>query len=514
MKKSTLFLSLAILAAAALAFAAFRTSLPHRETASSPAWPIPASSLTASSELQPAELKLLFPGEPPRDLAEVTRAVEAKLAADGLPFKLSFTFVDFGQYGNKEWLLDATGETYDIGLTSFSDLAGLVAKKALAPLDEALSRFGREILRNSPTYAMQGVTVGGKIYGIPRVMPIAEFQSFVQIRSDLRVKYGIPEIRKAADMDAYLQAISEHEPGIVPYFYDSGRFLLREYGDVAFLAGNYLNSPVYIDPSDPLLRVRITYDSDFFRNIMGKLHEWQKKGYTPTFVAATEEMPDPEKAFYEGKIAATWSVVMKQTERIDAFKAASPEGELENVYLHPEKPKYLFTGADNILSVFSTSRHVNEAVAFLNWVRSSQENYDLFTYGIRDVNYKLEGDALSYDGIPADKRYVPISWAWDDIRFARFSRYISPEYAAELRNWDLEAVSSPTLGFVPDLSPIKSEMAQLNVVISEYLSKLYDYRTDWDGTMRQFREKLKDAGIDHVAAELQEQFDAFHSANR
>ncbi|MFC0212658.1 ABC transporter substrate-binding protein [Paenibacillus chartarius] len=501
--KKALLGTLALVLTTALVMTTIRIASTDRTTAEG------ADGSRAPPALQPVTLRVLFPGDKPAAQDEVTRAVESRLARDGLPIKLDFTFVPFEQYWNKEWLLDATGASYDIGLTSFSNLPGLVSKKVLAPLDDALKEYGKDILRSTPDYAMQSVTVKGKTYGIPRVMPIAEFQSFVQIRGDLRKKYGLPEIETLQQMDAYLEAVYRNEPGMIPYFYDSGRFLLREFGDVAFLAGNYLNSPVYIDPADPELKVRNTYESDLFRNIMQKLHEWQRQGYTPRSVSATPDIPDPEKAFYEGKIAATWSVVLKQTERIDAFKAVTPNGELENVYLRPDKPKYLFTGSDNMLSVFSTSRHVNEAVALINWIRSSQENYDLFTYGIENVHYQLRGDAISYEGIPRERRYLPISWAWNDIRFARFSEHISPEYAAELRSWDREATLSPTLGFVPDLAPVKSEMAQLNAVISEYLPLLYDERTDWSSTMSAFQAKLHDAGIEHVAAEMQRQFDAF-----
>ncbi|UJF35694.1 ABC transporter substrate-binding protein [Paenibacillus hexagrammi] len=465
--------------------------------------------------LQPATLKLLFPLSEPADQEEVIQSVEAKLSKDGLPLKLDFTFIPYDQYWNKVWLSAASGESYDIVLTAYSNLSDFVSKKVLAPLDTALQDYGQEILSNTPDYALQGVTVGGHMYGIPRVMPISEFQSFVQIRGDLRKKYGLPEIKTVANMDLYLDTIHKNEPAMTPYFYDTGRFLLREYGDVAFFAGGYLNAPVYIDPADPQLKVRNTYESDFFRDIMQKMHEWQQKGYVPYGPSDTSRYPNPELAFNTGKVAATWSVVLKQTERIDAFKAMNPDGELENVYLHPEKPKYLFTGADNILSVLSTSQHVNESIAFLNWLRTSQDNYDLFTYGLKDVNYHVTTDgAIDYDGIPTEKRYTPISWTWNDIRFERFSKYISPAYSKQLRNWDKEAVLSPTLGFVPDLSPIKSEIAQLNVIINEYLPILYDANVDWAPTMDSFRSKLKDAGINHVITEIQKQFDRYQASRK
>ncbi|MNF03387.1 hypothetical protein D3C80_2026930 [compost metagenome] len=69
---------------------------------------------------------------------------------------------------------------------------------------------------------------------------------------------------------------------------------------------------------------------------------------------------------------------------------------------------------------------------------------------------------------------MSFQWAWNDIRYARFSKHLSEEYKNELRHWDKDAVASPTLGFVIDLSPIKSEVAKVNVLIPEYLPLLYE----------------------------------------
>ena len=85
---------------------------------------------------------------------------------------------------------------------------------------------------------------------------------------------------------------------------------------------------------------------------------------------------------------------MKQTERIDAFKAMLPEGELENVYLHPEKPKYLYAGADNILSVFSTSQHVNESVAFLKL--AEKQPRELRSLHVWDQGCELQAEGRGY----------------------------------------------------------------------------------------------------------------------
>lgn len=64
------------------------------------------------------------------------------------------------------------------------------------------------------------------------------------------------------------------------------------------------------------------------------------------------------------------------------------------------------------------------------------------------------------------------------------------------------------------MTPIKSEIAQLNVIIAEYLPQLYDAKVDWDAVMDKFRAKLRDAGINHVIAEIQKQFDSYRSNHR
>lgn len=466
---------------------------------------------TGGDKTMSATLKFALPCDEPKGQAEVTKALEDKLAKDGLKFKLDFTFIPADQYWNKISMFVASGESYDLAWSHISNISSFVAKKGLAPLNDSLKNYGQDILKDTPDYSFKEVTFDGQIYAIPRVMPMAESGSFVQIRGDLRKKYGIPEIKTLSDFENYLAAVKKNDPQMTPYFYDPGRFLVREYGDVAFLGGEFLDAPVYIDPADPQLKVKSTYESDIFKNIMLKMRDWSEKGY---YEPDYSKIPDAEAALNTGKIAATQSFVLKQTERIDNFKAAMPSGELENVYLNPEKPKYVFSSVDNLMSVLSTSKHVNEAVAFLNWTRKNQDNYDLFSYGIKDTNYKLSNDAVSYEGVAADKSYMPDSWMWNDIKYARFSKFVSNDYATTLKNWDKDAKASPTLGFVLDTAPIKTEMAQLNAVIGEYKPMLYKSNINYDTTMAKFKQKLKDAGIDTVVKEVQKQFDAYKAKNK
>lgn len=472
-----------------------------------------ANSQETEEETKPAfnvTLKFAFPGDEPKAQGEVNDAITEKMKADGLgDFKFEYTFIPWDQYWNKLGLIAAGGEEYDLTWTHISMLPGLVNKKAMAPLDDALKAYGQELMKSTPEYCFKQASFNGQLYALPRVMPTAESGNFIQIRGDLRKKYGIPEIKTVDGLEKYFAAIKSNEPDMIPYYNDKGLALTREYGDMFFPIGDSMQFPLYVDPTDTSLTVKNFFESDIFKNIVGKMREWMQKGYIP------KELPtnaDTDPMLYAGKVASTWSVVLKTTERIDSFKASIPQGELENVFLNPEKPKYVFNTVDNMLSVFSTSKHVNESVAFVNWFRSSQENYDLFSYGIKDVNYKLDGNAVSYDGIAPEHSYVPINWSWNDIQYARFSKYISAQDVERLKNWQKDAVVTPLTGFTVDQEPIKTEMAQLNAVISEYVPILYNYGMDWDSTMDKFKQKLKDAGIEKVIQEVQKQLDAYKAA--
>ena len=55
----------------------------------------------------------------------------------------------------------------------------------------------------------------------------------------------------------------------------------------------------------------------------------------------------------------------------------------------------------------STSKHVNEAVQFINWLYSDQANYDLFFYGIEGQHYTLNDDGSI--------NTLNTNWAFDDL---------------------------------------------------------------------------------------------------
>ncbi|GGG52206.1 extracellular solute-binding protein [Paenibacillus radicis (ex Gao et al. 2016)] len=454
-------------------------------------------------------LKILFPGDPPRNLDAVNAAISEKLKADGLNIKLSYTFVPWDSYFNKQSLVVAAGESYDLAWSHVSKLSQSVSKNVLMPLDEILQTNGAELNKDISDFVWKAVQVNGKTYAIPRVVPSAQSDSF-QIRGDLRKKYGLPEIKNSADFEKYLEAVKQNDPQMVPLV-GGASGMIRELGPSNFMNGEYMNSLFYIDVNEKPLKVKNMFNSKFYEDFVNITRDWYKKGYLPK---DPNLFKDVNGSFTQGKMAAMPSNILRPTEVIDALKTNFPEAELEFVQFAPNDPKYIFSSADNLLVVLATSKHPKEAVSFVNWLHSSQENYDLFTLGVKDVNYKVDGNSASYDGIPADKQYFPISWAWTDMRYHKFSKFMTPDQMDVIKNFDNGAIQTPLIGFAPDNEPVKAELAKLSAIVAEYSANgpLMNGQVDFSTVKDQFLSRLDAAGINKVLAEYQKQLDAFLAA--
>lgn len=451
------------------------------------------------------ELVALFPGTESNAAGAVTKAVNEKLAADGLNMTITVKYAD--AYWDKLALDTAGGTTYDIAWAHSSVLADMVAKKVYQPLDEAFAQNGADLKANTPDYILKGGMVKGKLYAFPRVIPMTDFSNTMDIRKDLREKYGIEPITTVEGMEQYLDAILKNEPDMIPLCAMNMNQFQPVYGNYFFPIGDGSARPIYVDPADN--KVYATVESDLFIKGYGKVKEWRDKGYIP---ADTTRIENPDSGLDYGQVAAVASNVMRVSERIDSFLKNVPDGQLETVRFTPEVSR-MFVAGDNMLAVPSTSKNANEAVAFINWIKKSQENYDLWSYGVEGVNYKLVDGAVDVNGIADTDKYSMNTWMWNDIRLARFSANYPKTDVEMLKSWDSKSEVTKFVGFVPDTSKIKSQVSQMNVVMDEYMENLGKGVIDAAEIKDEFMNKLNAAGLQDVITEIQTQVDQWIAAN-
>lgn len=434
---------------------------------------------------------------------QVLAAVNEKLLADGLNIQIQVKQID--DYWNKLALDIAGGTEYDLAWAHSSTLSDLVAKKVYQPITEALDTVGQQLKAKTPDYVLKGGTVNGEIYAIPRVIPTTGFSNTFDVRKDLMKKYGMDDITTVEQLEAYFQAVKDNEDGMYPYVGSNIQVLFPVYGNYHYLIGDGIYA-LYVDPEDPTYTVKSAWESEAYANMFNKKKEWADKGWLISDVSAIES---GDNGYDYGKVAAVDSNVMRLTERVDNI-ANNIGGDAEGytVYLEPTT-RWIFSAGDNMLAVPSTSKHVNEAIEFIQWFKCNQDNYDLWSYGVKGVNYNLNGESVDTTGIDANNIYSPMTWMWNDMDMARFSANYSQENLERLLNWDKNSKTSPLLGFTVDQTNIKAEVSQITAIMGEYRNDLGNGVVAWDDVKDQVIQSLYDAGLQKVIDEVQTQVNAY-----
>ncbi len=444
-------------------------------------------------------------GAQPACQEQVTEAINEKLLADGLNIQVEFVYLE--DYWNTLAMNVIGGSEYDLAWAHSSTLADLAGRQIYQPIGEALDSVGTTLKEQTPDYVLKGGTINGEIYAIPRVIPTTGFNNTFDVRKDLMEKYGIEEITTIEQLEEYFQAVLDNEEGMYPYSGSNINPMTTVYANYHFILGDGIYA-MYVDPDDPNYEVKNFWASDEFVEIMNKRMEWVEKGYLQS---DTSTFQDPDTGFENGVVAAVDSNVMRVSERVDGMKNTLPEAVPYTVMLEPET-RYIFSAGDNMLAVPSTSKHVEEAVQLIQWFKTNQENYDLWSYGVEGVNYNLNGEAVDVSGIDSANVYSPNVWMWNDIDMARFSANYPADQLERLKTWDDNSQQSPLLGFVLDQSDISAECSQIQAVMTEYATNLLTGMVDVNDVRDDFLAALESAGIDKVIAETQEQVDAYIAA--
>lgn len=196
--------------------------------ASTTSTPAPAASTAATAETPKAkeptaEIQLMFPGTPQKDVALI-EAEANKYLKDKLNVTLKLNAVDWGQWDNKLNLMIASNEPADIIFTAaWQRYAINVAKGAFLELGPLIDKDAPDLKKELDPAFLEGSKINGKNYGIPTNKELAATRGVVY-RQDLVDKYqlDVSKVKTWADLEPLLKVIKEKEPNITPFFMSSG----------------------------------------------------------------------------------------------------------------------------------------------------------------------------------------------------------------------------------------------------------------------------------------------------
>ncbi len=479
-----------------------------------------ASGTAGTSEapkLDKVDLTLVLAGDQPPEQNEVLAEIN-KRSEQELNINLKVQYIPWADYQEKIKVMAAGGTPIDIYLDFFGNLSSAASRKQAIPLNELLDKYGQDLKKVIPQADFDGLSIDGKIYGVPAVYPRAEIGNVVIIRKDLREKYGLPEITTLNQFEQYLDAVKNNEPGMTPLVANQGRFgsaIAREVydGKMWFSWGSDTQHPYTIDINTKPYKVVNNFETDGFKQMM----DWGRKAYSNGWFAKDILMEKNDQTnFTSGKAGAVPGDLFSMSNMVPQLEKNIPGAKLEMVMYKKDQPLTNTAPTNNYSAISATSAHPERAMMFLNWLLKSQENYDLFMYGIKEKHYTLKGDLIELpEGTDlANRPYNPTPWFIYNMKYQRALTTDPVEFSDALQFWKTAKIeNNPLMNFSFNADPVKTENAQIQKVVQELAMPVFTGVLQSDADYQKLLDQLNKAGIQKVLAEAQKQLDEYIAKN-
>lgn len=416
--------------------------------------------------------------------------------------------IDGGSYKDKMRTTIAAGEEFDICFTAHwsNDFYGNVAKGAFVPLNDLLTEYAPKTYESIPAEFWPAVTINGNIYGVPNYQIVAT-QTGLIIQKPIAEKYNIDldSINTLQDLTPIFEEIKNNEDPDTVVFPSRKKGIwgyLPTMYDMEEIAGD---SPGWVDVSGDELKVINQYASDGFKEHVNLMREWFLAGYINKDAATLENYMPLIKT---GKAAVMYSDMKPGSKPQRKVQFGGIEVE-EKIMLQP----FVQTNglSATLQAISKTSKNPERAMAFIELMNTDKELYNLMCYGIEGQHYN-KVDENRIELVENSGYYPNKAWVYGN----QFNAYLLPgqddnvwEQTIELNN---SSKAAETLGFVFDQEPVKTEIAQCQSVVDEFIPGLVNGAVDPDKYLPQFIEKLETAGAAKVIAEKQNQLDKWLSS--
>ncbi|HLZ57404.1 MAG TPA: ABC transporter substrate-binding protein [Ktedonosporobacter sp.] len=426
--------------------------------------------------------------------------------------------IDVGSYDQKMKLLFASGQSCDIVFTApwINNYYQNVTQGNLIPLDDLLKQDAPKTLASLSPAIWNAARVNGKIYGV------INQQTFIRrvgvgVRKDLAEKYHLDlnSINSFQDLTPFLQQIKQNEPGVTPI--SSSAEDGNESGYLYY--SNYLNMDIVdglstdhgllvIRANDSGRKVVNAATQPEFKQLVDLTRQWYQAGY---YLKDPLPTADLDAAWRSGKFAVEVGVMN-----------ADSAGQLQNRFGQAFVTKafgtpILTTGGTvaTMNGICRTSAHPDVAMKILELLNTDQQVYRLITHGIEGKHYVVVDKDKGVIGFPpgvdaSTDGYNPDTpWMFGNL----FNSYYNlPSIVGAwdtMKQINASATPSVALGFAFNPEKVKTQIAQITSVVKQYGIPIYRGQVDATTALPIYLQKLKDAGIDDVIAELQTQVDAW-----
>jgi putative aldouronate transport system substrate-binding protein len=337
-----------------------------------------------------------------------------------------------------------------------------------------------------------------------------------------------PAIKTWADYEQYLATIKKNETGIIPgKIADSTVALFARASGYAIFDKEH--GLVY-GWDDAAMRIMPWEQTAEFRTVAQYLTAWAKNGYLELAGPSAGDIWSASDRIINNKISSflfageyrigetigivTYSLNQYMQSRHDASEIAAYRlyPDIQAQRLNP-LGNGLTTGA---LALSAKTKDVQRVLMFLDWLQSSQKNYDLFMYGIEGKHYQLNGEQLGFPQGTTIDRNAYLGWdgrqAFKNLAFERFAAGL-PVEAKESYTEQISHHTSlaPHEGFYADTAQLADLLDRRKQMIAAQIELPLLAGTFDINNLDSLIDQLRKMGTDKIIADIQAQLTAYRS---
>ena len=454
---------------------------------------------------------------------------------------VEFIDVPFEEYSEKFSQVLASGEGVDLAWTGWLvDKPTNINDGNLMPLDDLLAEYGQGIVDTlgEEVVEIHRNAADGKLYYLPSwqglcgdrrgwlvVTEIAELAGDTWIEdteaalNKWRNNYsGIEDFQAVLDQATkYLAAAKE--AGKLGAGINTGRaFGWSMYnGMYSFLGVG--GAEIGITYCDGTFTVKDGVAGEHYKLYAKTMADWYKEGYIRSDIMSvdTSTLTTPKN----GEITDTTYVFSCDPYLTEADQeAAIADAGMDMTYLPIEENAYLILGGDTSYAIPYCADEPERAMMVLNAIYSQPDLYNTLIYGIEGEDYTKNADGTittSYAGASptADDSYGIQRWIIGSCKNALINNGTDPNYYADLEALEATAQVNPFLNFTFDRTNVEGICASLLNVYYEYGPQLDNgvAGDNWEELYNNYMAARKDAGIEELVTEFQNQLNAYIEAN-
>ena len=455
---------------------------------------------------------------------------------------VEFIDVSFDEYSEKFSQVLASGEGVDLAWTGWLiNKPQNIADGNLMPLDDLLAEYGQGIvdILGENVVEIHRNADDGKLYYLP------SWQGLVGDRRGWLVVTEIAELAgdtwiedTEAALNKWRNNYSEGTEAFQAVLDQATKYLAaaKEAGKLGagINTGRVFGWSMYngtrSNPGVGGSEIGIPFEDNTFTVIDGvasehyKLYaktmaDWYKEGYIRSDIMSvdTSTLTMPKN----GEITDTTYVFSCDPYLTEADQeAAIADAGMDMTYLPIEENAYLILGGDTSYAIPYCADEPERAMMVLNAIYSQPDLYNTLIYGIEGEDYTKNADGTittSYVGASptADDSYGIQRWIIGSCKNALINNGTDPNYYADLEALEATAQVNPFLNFTFDRTNVEGICASILNVYYEYGPQLDNgvAGDNWEELYNNYMAARKDAGIEELVTEFQNQLNAYIEAN-